>query len=122
MDKGINKGAMGASDRNPPGHDPDATDPDATFGSEALELYAGQLQRQRVAEVELLRLLTDQIRLYDGCENVSVIEVTRLAAPDETGCNWSSSMVLDPAGVAPEIYSLAYAAVIAQARAMWNLE
>jgi len=113
---------MGAPDRTTPARDPDATDPDATGGTEAFELYAGQLQRQRVAENELLRLLTDQIRLYDGCENVSVIEVTRLPAPDENGCNWSSSMVLDPAGVPPTVYSLAYAAVIAQARAMWNLE
>jgi hypothetical protein len=48
--------------------------------------------------------------------------VTRLAAPDEAGCNWSLSIVLDAAGVSPMVYSLAYAAVIAQARAMWNLE
>jgi hypothetical protein len=113
---------MGAPERNTPAHDPDATDPDATSGGEAFELYAGQLQRQRVTDTELLRLLTDQIRLYDGCENVSVIEVTRLSAPDETGCNWSSAIVLHPAGVSPTVYSLAYAAVIAQARAMWNLE
>ena len=113
---------MGASDRNPPPHDPDATDPDATVGGEGLELYSGQLERQRVAETELLRLLTDQIRLYDGCEEVRVIEVTRLPAPDETGCNWSSAIVLDAAGVEPAIYALAYAAVIGQARAMWNLD
>ena len=114
---------MGAPDRSRRAHDPDATDPDATVGEgEALELYAGQLQRQRVAETELLRLLTDQIRLYEGCESVRVIEVTRLPAPDEKGCNWSSSIVLDTAGVSPMVYSLAYAAVIAQARAMWNLE
>ncbi|HET7669708.1 MAG TPA: hypothetical protein VFK84_04850 [Burkholderiales bacterium] len=112
---------MGAPDVNP--HDRDDQDPDATVGEgEALELYAGQLQRQRVAETELLRLLTDQIRLYEGCEEVAVIEVTRLPAPDETGCNWSSAIVLDAAGVHPTVYSLAYAAVIAQARAMWNLE
>lgn len=114
---------MGASDRNPPSQDPDATDPEATVGEgEGLELYAGQLQRQRVADVELLRLLTDQIRLYEGCEDVRVIEVTRLPAPDEAGCNWSSSIVLDAAGVPATVYSVAYAAVIAQARAMWNLE
>lgn len=114
---------MGAPDRNPPAHDPDATDPEATVGEgEGLEIYAGQLQRQRVADSELLRLLTDQIRLYEGCEDVRVIEVTRLPAPDEAGCNWSSSIVLDAAGVPPTVYSVAYAAVIAQARAMWNLE
>jgi len=30
--------------------------------------------------------------------------------------------VLDPAGAAPEVYALAYASVIATARAGWNLE
>ena len=114
---------MGAADQNPPGHDPDDTDPDATVGGgEGMEIYQGQLQRQLVSETELVRLLTDQIRLYEGCENVSVLRVTRLPGPDEAGCNWSSFIVLDPAGVAPEVYSLSYAAVIGQARLMWNLD
>jgi len=48
--------------------------------------------------------------------------VTRLDRPDEAGCNWSSSLVLAPAGVEPEVYVLAYAQAIATARETWNLE
>ena len=114
---------MGAADQNPPAHDPEATDPDATVGGgEGMELYQGQLQRQLVSETELVRLITDQMRLHEGCERVSVIQVTRLPAPDEGGCNWSSSIVLDAAGVSPTVYGLAYADIIGQARAMWNLD
>jgi hypothetical protein len=53
---------------------------------------------------------------------VRVIEVTRLERPDETGCNWSSSLVLSTAGVEPEVYVLAYAQAVGTAREAWNLE
>jgi len=95
--------------------DPEATTSSFLFGS-------GGAQRQVVSEAQLREYLSALIRGCEGCENVSVTETTRLDRPDESGCNWSSSLVLDPAGAAPEVYALAYASVIATARAGWNLE
>jgi hypothetical protein len=52
-----------------------------------------------------------------------VIRVDRLDKADSRdGCNWSLSLVLDPAGVAPEVYGLAYGLIIGQAREIWNLQ
>ena len=95
--------------------DPDATASGFLFGSD-------EPPRQVVSQAQLHEYLSALIRSCEGCENVSVTETTRLDPPDETGCNWSASLVLDPAGVAPEVYALAYASVIAAARAAWNLE
>ena len=78
--------------------------------------------RQVLSREELLARLSALMRSCDGCENVAVLGATRLDKPDEGGCNWSSTIVLDPAGVAPEVYALAYASVIAMARSSWNLE
>ncbi len=71
---------------------------------------------------ELLSQLTMQFRTYEGCEKMRVIGVTRLDPPDTSGCNWSMSIVLDPAGVTPDVYSLVWAEVIVAARATWNLK
>jgi hypothetical protein len=38
------------------------------------------------------------------------------------GCNWSLAILLDPAGVASEVYALAYGSVLHTARASWNLK
>ena len=103
---------------------PRARDPEATVGDGFLfgEDEAGQAERQAVSRAELLARLSAVIRSCEGCENVTVIEVTRLDAPDTAGCNWSSSVVLDPAGVAPEVYALAYASVVFMARSSLNLK
>ena len=103
---------------------PRARDPEATVGDGFLfgEDEAGQAGRQAVSRAELLARLSAVIRSCEGCENVAVIEVTRLDAPDTAGCNWSSSVVLDPAGVAPEVYALAYASVVFMARSSLNLQ
>ena len=58
----------------------------------------------------------------EGCEEIRVVGVTRLTGPDTWGCNWSFTLVLEPTGVAPEVYGLAYASVIAVARSSWNLQ
>jgi hypothetical protein len=101
-----------------PSHDPDATTGEAfLFGFD--NEPSG---RQYVSQQELHARLSALIRSCEGCQEVAVIGTTRLDKPDETGCNWSPSIVLDPAGVAPEVYALAYASVIATARASWNLE
>ena len=78
--------------------------------------------RHALSQEELLARLSVLMRSCEGCANIAVTGTTRLDAPDWAGCNWSPSIVLDPAGVAPEVYSLAYASVIATARASWNLE
>jgi hypothetical protein len=71
---------------------------------------------------ELLQRLTALMQITQGCERVRVIEVTRLDPPDSSGCNWSSSLVLDPAGVEAEVYSLGYAHMFHSARESWNLK
>jgi hypothetical protein len=102
-----------------PARDADATVSDGfLFGEDE----AGQAARQVVSRAELLERLSAVIRSCEGCENVAVIEVTPLDVPDTAGCNWSSSVVLDPAGVAPEVYALAYASVVFMARSSLNLK
>jgi hypothetical protein len=96
-------------------------DPEATTGGELV--FGGEEQeRQALSREQLLERLSALVRSCEGCENVAVIGITRLDKPDESGCNWSPSIVLDPAGVAAEVYALAYACVIATARASWNFE
>jgi len=79
-------------------------------------------ERPALAREELLARLTALMRSCEGCEKVAVLEVTPLDAPDAAGCNWSLAVVLDAAGVAPEVYALAYASVILAARERWNLQ
>src|SRR5713101_120197 len=99
-------------------------DPESTVGGAFLfgEEEPGQAERQALSRADLLARLSALMQSCEGCENVKVIGITRLDAPDSAGSTWSSSVVLDPAGVAPEVYALAYASVIAVARASWNLK
>lgn len=93
-------------------------DPEATVPFISL----GEAERPVLSQDELLVRLSALMRSCEGCENVVVTGASRLDSPDSSGCNWSPSIVLDPAGVPPEVYALAYASVIATARASWNLE
>ena len=77
--------------------------------------------RQVMAYDQLLACVTALMQSCEGCEKVSVVELTALDAPDTAGCNWSFSLVLDTAGVAAEVYGFAYAQVIGMARGSWNL-
>jgi hypothetical protein len=98
-------------------------DPEATSGGDFLFGIAAQNERQLLSPEELCSRLTALIRSCEGCENVSVIEVYRLEKADSRdGCNWSLALMLDAAGVEPEVYSLAYGSVIAMARERWNLQ
>jgi hypothetical protein len=81
-----------------------------------------QPERQPLSHGELLARVTALMQSCEGCENVGVVDVTALDRPDTTGCNWSFTLVLDAAGVPPEVYGLAYAQVIAMARSSWNLQ
>jgi hypothetical protein len=99
-----------------------ATDPEATANGGFLFGDPGGA-RQVLSREELLARLTALMRGFEGCENVTAIEVYRLEPADRrNGCNWSLAVMLEPAGVAPEVYALAYATVIAAARASWNLD
>src|SRR5882672_3992580 len=104
--------------------DPQNDDDDATINGPFLfgEGEGPERLHQPLAPEELLQRLTTLIQTCDGCEQVRVIEVSRLEPPDSIGCNWSASVVLDPAGVAPEVYALAYAQVMGSARERWNLQ
>lgn len=79
-------------------------------------------KRELLSRQELLNGLTALMRACEGCEQVTVIGIDRLDPPDSRdGCNWALSIVLEPAGVAPEVYALAYGMVIGTARESWNL-
>jgi len=79
-------------------------------------------ERQALPCAELLARVTALMQSCEGCENVTVVGVTPLDGPDTAGCNWSLTLVLDTAGVAAEVYGLAYAQVIGMARSSWNLQ
>ena len=81
-----------------------------------------QEARQVLSRAELMARVSSLIQSCEGCHGVAVVGVTALDRPDEEGCNWSNTLVLDAAGVAPEVYGLAYAQVIALARSSWNLQ
>jgi len=100
-----------------------AIDPESTSdgGFSFVDLAVGE--RQVVRPEELCARLTALMRSCEGCENVTVIKVYRFDRPDSRdGCNWSLAIMLDAAGVAPEVYALAYGSVLGTARASWNLE
>jgi hypothetical protein len=81
-----------------------------------------QQGRQVLPRAELMARVTSLIQSCEGCGSVGVVGVTALDRPDEEGCNWSNTLALDAAGVAPEVYGLAYAQVIGIARSSWNLQ
>ena len=74
-----------------------------------------------VGEGDLVRWLTAQFQTFPECAQVTVEGVFRLEPPDSEGCNWSRTLVLDPHGVPPVEYVLAYAAIVEQARKAFNL-
>ena len=98
-----------------------ADDPDRTLQIPGAGASARPAGRASVSEADLLKVLTAHFQANEACRAVRVISITRLDAPDTEGCNWSSSVVLDPAGVAPEVYALVYAEVVKRARERYNL-
>ena len=99
-------------------------DPEATFNGAFLlgETDPAQAKRQVLSYAELLTRVSALMQSCEGCEAVTVVGVTPLDGPDTDGCNWSFTLVLNTAGVEPEVYGLAYAQVIAMARSSYNLE
>ena len=99
-------------------------DSEATINDGIFSLDADTTQplRQALPCGALLARVTALMQSCEGCENVKVVGVTPLDRPDEAGCNWSLTLVIDTAGVAAEVYGLAYAQVIGMARGSWNLQ
>jgi hypothetical protein len=98
-------------------------DDDSTVNREIFgDLGGDDVSRQSLSREDLMDRLTKMIQSCEGCEKVRVVGITRLDFPDKDGRNWSRSIVLDPAGVKPEVYSLAYGAVIGTAHETWNLK
>ena len=98
-------------------------DDDSTVNREIFgDIGGDEVKRQSLSREDLMERLTKMIQACEGCEKVRVISVTRLDFPDKDGRNWSRSLVLDPAGVAPEVYSLGYGAIIGTAHETWNLK
>ena len=97
-------------------------DPDSDGDIFAFDEDGVQPARQALPRGELLARVTSLLQSCEGCESVGVVGVTPLDRPDSAGCNWSYTLELDAAGVAPEVYALGYAQVIALARSTWNLE
>ena len=64
----------------------------------ALDGEATRPHRQVMSYGELLACVTALMQSCEGCEKVSVVELTALDGPDTAGCNWSFSLVLDTAG------------------------
>ena len=80
------------------------------------------MARQVITPRELAAWMTEQIRQYEGCEEVEVGEPMELREPDEAGCNWSDSMVLRATGVPKELLNPAFGRVLAEARKRFNVE
>ena len=99
-----------------------APDPEDTLGGEDF-IFGEEVKPgcQALERADLLARLTALMQSCEGCDHVRVVEVMRLDKPD-SGCNWSTTLVLEPGGVAPEVYGLAYAQVIVAARKGWNLQ
>ena len=98
-------------------------DPEATANNEFLFGDFKGSKREVLSQNALLARLDVLIRSHEGCEKVTALEVYPLDKVDRRdGCNWSLAIMLDPGGVAPEVYSLGYAQAIAMARATWNLK
>ena len=99
-------------------------DPDRTAGGDFQfgDTPAGPDGRKAFSREDLMKNLGGMIQTVPGCEKVKVIDVTRLDPPDTAGCNWSTSVVLDPAGTPPEVYVIGYATIVFMARSSWNLK
>jgi hypothetical protein len=106
-----------------PNTPPPDLDPEATANNEFLFGDFKGSRREVLSQNALLARLDVLIRSHEGCEKVTALEVYPLDKVDRRdGCNWSLALMLDPAGVAPEIYAVGYAQAIAMARASWNLK
>jgi hypothetical protein len=99
-------------------------DPDSTAGGDFIfgEEKTADDGRKHFSREDLMKNLSAMIQTVPGCEKVKVVEITRLDPPDNSGCNWSTSVILDPGNTAPEVYVIGYATIVFMARSSWNLK
>ena len=76
---------------------------------------------QAVSHEELIKWLSARLQTYPHCDKVTVERLAKLERPDTDGCNWSRSLVLNPAGTSAIHYGIAYASVLREARRRFNL-
>lgn len=100
---------------NVPGTNSEATVPGAPAA------HGLTLRRRVVSAAELRRWLTARVRTHRGCESVEVIGLFRLEKSDQDGCNWSHTLVVDPAGTPAPAYALACADAVVRGRALFML-
>ncbi|MBP6075665.1 MAG: hypothetical protein KA520_04805 [Nitrosomonas sp.] len=79
------------------------------------------MSRIVVTKEELQVWLTREINEIKGCEKCSFGEITLLQEQDESGCNWSESIIFRSSGVLSEMYKPAVAKVMAEARSKFNI-
>jgi hypothetical protein len=96
--------------------------PDITEPSITAPMGAQQPGRRAVSPGELVRWMSEQLQLVEGCGNVTVAIITPLEARDPDGCNWSRSVVVEPHGTPPHVYALACAEIVEHARTLFNLK
>jgi hypothetical protein len=99
-------------------------DPDETAGGDFIfgDEKTADDGRKHFSREDLMKNLSAMIQTVPGCEKVRVVEIARLEPPDNSGCNWSTAMVLDPGGTPPEVYVIGYATIVFMARSSWNLK
>lgn len=79
------------------------------------------MDRTIITKEELQAWLTVEIRKFDGCEECSFGGIAPLSEADESGCNWSDSVVIRGTGVPPEIFMRAKAKIMLTARSKFNI-
>ena len=79
------------------------------------------MERKVVTNEVLQAWLTAEIQKFEGCEECSFGGIKPLREADESGCNWSSDIVLRMTGVPQEIYIPAVSKIMREARKRFNI-
>lgn len=79
------------------------------------------MDRDLVSKDELRAILNEALSEHDTCDGCRFGGVVALSEEDEDGCNWSSP-ALRCSGVSVEVCLPAAQAVLASARARYNLD
>lgn len=80
------------------------------------------MKKTLVAAAELEQWLTAKLRKLDDCHDCKVSGVLPLQEPDEQGCNWSDSLVVNAGGLPYDYYAKFLSVVVAEARSRFNLK
>jgi hypothetical protein len=80
------------------------------------------MNRKIITREKLAAWMTDGLRKIDGCNECSVGLVNLLQEPDAEGCNWSSDLTVNSAGVPLQYFRPYLEKILTQARAEYNVE